>query len=144
MRDQPTAQQLLTLARAGDLEPILHLCDLDGHGDLLAYKWLTVAADFGHDDADDLIDDVLQVTSLRYDDDSSLTGEVHFELGVAYLTGGDGLPVDPELARRHLTAAADARYPAGIQGGDELVEAARAALTGGDRPLFDAIYPPAT
>ncbi|MFC5003686.1 hypothetical protein ACFPIJ_38420 [Dactylosporangium cerinum] len=144
MSDQPTARQLLTLARAGDLEPILHLCDLDGDGDVLADKWLTVAADFGHDDADDLIDDALQVSSLRYDDDGSLTGEVHFELGVAYLTGGDGLPVDPELSRRHLTAAADARYPAGIQGGDDVVEHTRAALTGGDRSLFDEIYPPAT
>jgi hypothetical protein len=69
---------------------------------------------------------------------------LHFELGVAYLTGGDGLPSEPEPARRHFTDAADARYPDGIQGGDGLVEEARATLAGAARALFDAIYPAAT
>jgi hypothetical protein len=82
MSNQPTGRQLLALAREGDLEPLLHLCDIDGdgEGDILAYKWLNVASDFGHAGADDMIDDVMEVSSLRYDDDNSVTGGVHFDL----------------------------------------------------------------
>jgi hypothetical protein len=142
MSDQPTGRQLLALAREGDLEPLLHLCDIDGdgEGDILAYKWLNVASDFGHVEADDMIDDVMEVSSLRYDDDSSVTGGVHFDLGVAYLTGGDGLPLDLDLGQSHLAHAVECRYPAGIQGGDELVAQARAALTGAARAVFDGVY----
>ncbi|MEV4138879.1 hypothetical protein AB0J72_42785 [Dactylosporangium sp. NPDC049742] len=48
MTDQPAPQHLLTLARAGELEPLLHLCDGEGEGDVLAYKWLTIAAEAGY------------------------------------------------------------------------------------------------
>lgn len=143
MTDQPTVQHLLALAREGDVEPLLHLCDIDGdgEGDILAYKWLTVASDFGHADADDLIDDVLEVSSLRYDDDNFVVGGIHFELGMAYLTGGDGLPLNLDTGRLHLADAAASHYPAGIQDGHEVVARARTMLTGEARTIFDAVYP---
>jgi hypothetical protein len=143
MIEQPNVQDLVVLARAGDLQPILHLCgvDDDGEGDILAYKWLNVASDFGHAEADDLVDDLLERSSLRYDDDNLVTGGVHFELGVAYLNGGDCLPRDPKLARQHLTTAARCRYPEGLQGSDELLAHTRTVLAGESQVIFNAIYP---
>jgi hypothetical protein len=52
------------LTQASDIEGLMALVDAadadpSGDPDGLAYKWLNVASDFGHDDADELIDAVL-------------------------------------------------------------------------------------
>jgi hypothetical protein len=95
------------LARTGDLDSLFGLMDLDAstHNDRLAYKWLCAASDFGHQAAEERIADVLEVSSLRYDDDAYETAAAHWELACAYLEGTDGLPIDLVLARKHLVVA---------------------------------------
>jgi hypothetical protein len=131
--------RLSGLARDGDLDGILELAGADpaGDPDIVAYHWLTVASDFGHEEADDLIDDLLESSSLRYDDDNAVTGHVHFELAVAYLTGTDGLPVDHDLGRRHVAEMRELNFPATIQEGDTLVADARAAMDPKARAAWD-------
>ncbi|WP_018353390.1 hypothetical protein [Longispora albida] len=130
------------MARRGDLDGLAGLSDgdPDGNGDLLAYRWLHVARDFGHDAADELIDDLLEVSSLRYDDDQFAVGSEHFGLGLAYLTGRDGLPVDPELAGRHLAEARELGWPVHAEGGDQLLAEARAGLSGPGLTAFTQIF----
>jgi hypothetical protein len=59
----------------------------DSDGDELAYKWLLVAGDFGHKKAAKAADDMLEWSSMRYDDGALLHGLIHLELGQAYLSG---------------------------------------------------------
>jgi hypothetical protein len=87
------------LARDGDLDAIFALTREGRDRD--AYKWLSAALDFGHDD-DDLVGDVLETTSMRFDDSGFERGAAHWELAVAYLEGDDGLPRDLALAAAHL------------------------------------------
>ena len=70
-----------------------------------AYKWLNAALDFGHKKAGPAIDDIMEVTDLRYDDDGYEVAAAHWELAAAYLEGADGLPLDLKLAKKHLAEA---------------------------------------
>ncbi|WP_412543228.1 hypothetical protein R8Z50_12370 [Longispora sp. K20-0274] len=130
------------MARRGDLDALARLSDgdPDGDGDLLAYRWLNVARDFGHPAADELIDDLLEVSSLRYDDDQFAVGSEHFGLGVAYLVGRHGLPVDPERAGRHLEEARELGWPAHVEDGDQLLAEARAGLSGPGLTVFTRVF----
>ena len=94
------------LARDGDLDALYEQMDLktESNADRDVYKWLCCAADFGHD-ADDLIGDVLEVSSLRYDDDGYEQAAAHWELGVAYLLESDGLTFNAAHARKNLETA---------------------------------------
>jgi hypothetical protein len=94
------------LAREGKLKTIFAQIDLesDSRGDRNVYKWLCYAADLGHD-SDDLIQDVLEVGSLRYDDDGYEQAAARWELAVAYLLETDGLTFDAASVRNHLEAA---------------------------------------
>lgn len=91
-------------ARAGNLDALFALIGSD-LGGREAYKWLCVAHDYGHPGAADLIGDVLEVSDLRYDDGGYEQAATHWELGVAYLTGAEGLSVDHALARSHFEEA---------------------------------------
>src|SRR5687768_10371421 len=84
-----TAIKPAALARMGELDALFAMPNARS-----AYKWLWAASDYGHDEADDLIGDVLEVTSMRYDDSRYETAAAHWELGAAYLEGADGLPRD--------------------------------------------------
>lgn len=112
-------KKLLAAAKAGNVDRILALTGCgaerggdedDAHGDaedesdLDAYKWLLVAADFGHD-VDDMLDALEIGSSLHYDDGQAVEGHIHFELGLAYLRGEEGLKIDHELAKEHLERA---------------------------------------
>jgi hypothetical protein len=140
MTDARPGEQLAAMARQGDVEGLMALADFDpeGDGDGLAYKWLCVASDFGHSAADEAIVDLMEGSSLRFDDDRFATGNAHFELGVAYLAGGNGLPVDLEKGRRHLETAVESHYPFSVEEADGLIAAARTRLAGEARTVFDA------
>ena len=112
----PSVKKLLGWAKKGDVDALLALCsaavsdededaEVDTEGDETAYKWLLVAADFGHKKAASSADDMLEWSSLRYDDGALLQGLIHLELGQAYLSGADGLPKDEKKARSHLAFA---------------------------------------
>lgn len=99
---------LLALARDGKVDAIVEVCDLDtaSDNDRLVYKWLCAASDFGHaEKANAAIDDIMEWSSLRYDDDQYETSSAHWELAAAYLEGTDGLPRDLTLAKQHLEQA---------------------------------------
>jgi TPR repeat protein len=81
------------------------MADIKGSSARIAYKWLCAAADFGHEEADELIGDLFEVSSLRYDDSRYETAAAHWELAVAYLEGQEGLPLDLRRADQHLTRA---------------------------------------
>ncbi|MFI1380576.1 hypothetical protein [Embleya sp. NPDC020886] len=140
----PSFQEYVRLARHGGPETVSSLlADSGGKEedlDELVYKLLCVASDFGHEEAADLIDDLLETSSLRYDDDGFVQGNAHFELALAYLRGSDGLPADPEKAREHLGTARDCHWPLGADGGETLLAAARAVLSPPQRVVFDGIY----
>jgi TPR repeat protein len=135
------------LAKAGDLDALLELAyaDVDGdeteEADAQAYKWLVVALDFGHAKAENLIDDLYEGTSLRFDDDQFVAGETHLELGVAYLLGADGFAKDLAKGREHLVEADECGFPASIQGGEEMLAEIRAKLPSDSLAVFDEIYP---
>jgi hypothetical protein len=141
--DDDLSSRLLALARAGDLDALIELAYADGEGDDEvaagnAYKWLAVASDFGHGEADDLIDD-LHNGPLHADDDNYISGHVHFDLAVSYLTGGDHLPVDFDRAREHLREMLVRGYPASVQGGEEMLAEARATMPLTARAVFDEV-----
>ncbi|MYS86605.1 hypothetical protein [Embleya scabrispora] len=140
----PSFQESVRLARHGELEAVFSLlADSEGKDedlDELAYKLFCVASDFGHEEAADLIDDLLEASSLRYDDDRFVQGNAHFELALAYLRGSDGLPADPGKAREHLGTARDCHWPWGVDDGETLLAAARAILSPPQRVVFDGIY----
>ncbi len=144
-----TSAQLAALALAGDVEALVvairPFTDEDGVNDALMYKWLEVAADHGptakqRKAAESLSSDLLESSSLRYDDDQMATGEAHFELGVAYLTGADGLPRDLTRAAEHLAMAKERYFPWSIQGADKLLAKSRKNLPSDARAAFDRIY----
>lgn len=127
-------------AKAGDLDTLMDLADgEDGDGE--AYKWLQVALDFGHDEASDLIADLLNSPSLHDDDGQFITGNAHLELGMAYSTGREGLPKDLSLAQRHFEEAVERGYPESIQGSDELLRDLREKLVGDALETFNSVFP---
>ncbi len=128
------------LAKAGELEELMELADGD-EGDAEAYKWLSVAVDFGHEDAEALIEDLLGGGPLHDDDDQLVTGNAHLELGVAYLTGAEGLPKDLTRAALHLEKAQECGYPDSVSGGDEMLRDLRENLGPDALEVFEAVYP---
>jgi hypothetical protein len=137
--------KLLAAAKAGDLDELFELvsaaadegqCDPDE----TAYKWLHVALDVGHQEAEERLEDLECGSSLRFDDGQMLVGLIHLELGEAYLRGSDGLPIDDALARQHLTFAASVKVHETTdvaQGFPEL----RRTLSDSARAVFDACFP---
>lgn len=90
------------LAREGKLDSLFESYRLnEDEGARELYKWLSVAEDFGHD-ASEEISDLLETSSLRYDDDGYEQAGVHWELARAYLLGEQALPADVALAEKHL------------------------------------------
>lgn len=141
----PSFQQYVTLARAGafDLDALLLSHDYeDDEWVILAYKLLSVSVDFGHLDAHDVIVDLFNVDRLRYDDDRFEEGNAHFELGLAYLMGADGLPMDPDKGKAHLERAHECHWPFSVRRGEILLDEARAILTTPQLAVFDEVYRP--
>jgi hypothetical protein len=139
---EATAPHLAALAMRGDINVLFGLMDgvVESERDALAYKWLSVASDFGHSDADDMMDDMQETSSLRYDDDQLETGNAHWELGLAYLTGTEGLPRDLEKARSQLQNARERNYPMSVQESDQMMTQARARLAPDALVIFDGVY----
>lgn len=104
--------KLLKAAKAGKIDHLLKLTSSGDHDDdeggsdanELAYKWLLIAADFGHDTNDEL-DALLELTPFHYDDEQMIEALIHYEIGAAYLQGQDGLLVDLARAKDHLEFA---------------------------------------
>jgi hypothetical protein len=145
---QATDADLLSLARNGDLAAIMkitgHHAYPDGYydrgpetdGDKDAYKWMLVTRDFGHTKSNAVIDDLLELSSLRYDDGKLVTSHISYELGLAYLMGTNGLPTDYSKADQHLRNGF-----AGVSGLDIDLELDREKLTGRAREVFDLAIP---
>ncbi len=98
-------KSLVELALQGDADKLYALIEPGGTNDLEIYKWLHVARDLGGEDADELIGDMLELTSLRYDDSRAERAAAHWQLAVHYLEGSGGLPLDLQFAKRHLKEA---------------------------------------
>ena len=145
---QLTPAQLAALALKGDVEALVLAIQPfsdDGSSDDEMYKWLEVAASHGptakhRKAAESLSSDLLESSSLRYDDDQMATGGAHFELGVAYLTGADGLPRDLTRAAEQLAMAKERYYPWSLQGAEKLLTRTRKPLAADARAVFDRIY----
>ncbi|MEO6775759.1 MAG: hypothetical protein ABI467_22555 [Kofleriaceae bacterium] len=137
------SEHLVKLAQTGDLDALLARMDdvPEEDRDETAYKWLHVAVDFGHAEADERIADLMEGSSLRFDDEQIVTGNAHWELGLAYLTGGESLPRELDKATMHLEAARASGYPMSIESGDEMIADARMRLSRDARAAFDAVYP---
>jgi hypothetical protein len=140
---------LLAFARSGNLAAILLATgheEPDGfydsgpqtEGDGDAYLWLLVARDFWHAEADGVLGNLLELSSLRYDDGGLVTGTIEYQLGLVYLTGGRGLAIDLAKAELHLR-----KGYAGASETDLDFELDRNELTGRAREVFDAAIPAA-
>ncbi|MBX3157824.1 MAG: hypothetical protein KF773_17785 [Deltaproteobacteria bacterium] len=130
-------------AIAGDIEAIFEAAGAitdEGERDLMAYRLLAIAADFGSEEAHEALGDMLEASTLRYDDDHGAQGDVHFELALEYLTGTGGLPRDLERGRAHLVEARRCSYPEQIQHGAQRLGDARKRLDAEGLAAFDAIY----
>ncbi len=140
---EPTAPQAAPvtnadLARKGDLDALMALSNNSPGGweDAQAYKWLVAAEDFGHTGARARISDLLEISSLRYDDGNMLTGHMHYELAMAYLTGEDGLPLDLAKARKNLALSLE-----GVQNIDLDFASDRQKLHGDALRVYDEEIP---
>ena len=135
MRPAPT---MLEMARAGQVEAIYATADQNPNNphDLEAYKWLAVAEDFGHGSAKAAMENLQELSSLRYDDDQLAVSTVHHELGVAYLNATEGLPQDLAKAGKHFGLAAP-----GMAFVDLDLAADRAGLSGEALQLFNPPQP---
>lgn len=112
-------KKFLLLAERGDVDGILDLAgaylnddedyddedDESAEGDDLAYKWLLISSDFGHKKAGEAADDMLESSSLRYDDGQMRIGLIHLEIAEQYLSGKEILPANIAHAKRHLAIA---------------------------------------
>lgn len=88
-------------ARAGELEALAELVtSARAH-----YRWLQVAIDAGHEDAEDVLSDLEEQSELRYDDAGSERRAAHWRVALDYLGGRHGLPRDVELGAMHLDEA---------------------------------------
>jgi hypothetical protein len=145
----PTSAELAPLALAGDVDAILELFDDAGEGDadeadVLLYFWLEVASDFGKSraarKAERALEDLLESSSLRHDDGQEVTGNVHWDLGLAYLTASDHLPRDDKRALNQLKMARERNFPWTTQGAEKLIKTTRKALDPAARLVFDKVY----
>lgn len=135
---------LLTKAKEGDtealIESVARIYPDDEKRDAEIYRWLTISEGFGND-VEDLIDGMTEASSLRYDDDGLVRGEIHFELGMSYLLGENGLPMSFEIAEANLSYAKEFNYPDGIMGAEKIIDSARARLSASAAERFDGIFP---
>lgn len=102
------ATKLGAAARAGDLRSVQKLLAAEkdeDERDVQFYQWLCVAADFGHAEASEMAEDLLESSSLRYDDDQVLAAHAHFEVACWHLGGRHGLPIDLDKGASHLRHA---------------------------------------
>ena len=98
--DQGAAGGLASEARAGNLRA---LRDMVATRPDDAYKWLLVAADFGHEEAMEYIADLAEChDTFKYDDDGSARMMIHLDLAEAYFSGQEGLQTDLKLGVEHL------------------------------------------
>lgn len=125
----PSKAACVQMARDGELEALHDLAGTPGVADRDVYKWLCAAEDFGHDEAAEYAESVVETSSLRYDDDGIEVAAARFELALAYLTGDDGLPHRLDLAHRQLDRALASH------------EFARVAATSAPRHALDAAQP---
>lgn len=97
-------KHLAALAKKGDVDSILQLANsnTEVEHDRLTYKWLLLAKDFGHANADDAMSEFLEFSTLRYDDEQIEKATAQCELGLDYLAGRAGVPHSKDLAVRHL------------------------------------------
>lgn len=131
-KNRPNELTLAALAVKGDVDALFAVADLDADSDndRLAYKWLTAASDLGHaKKANPLLDDVLEVTSLRYDDDRYETASAHYELAALYLEGAGGLPFNLKLAKTNLEQAFELHDLEGLNDGTSRTYSAKTLLT---------------
>lgn len=130
-KTKPNEVALAALAVKGDVDALFAIADLDvdSDHDRLAYKWLSAASDLGHaKKANPLIEDVLEVTSLRYDDDRYETSSAHYELAALYLEGAGGLPFNLKLAKSNLEQAFELHDLEGLSDGTSRTYSAKALL----------------
>jgi hypothetical protein len=135
---QSLDRQIATAARTGDLDVLMELVSQHPSEDeaFLLYKWLNVASDFGHDEADELVESLLN-SELHAADDQFVSGQAHLELATAYLTGRDHLEIDFDRGRTHVHEMRARSYPDGVQDAAQLLDNARAGMSPGARAVFD-------
>lgn len=135
---------LAGLARAGKSNELMQLVRDDSSNDRVVYKWLTAAYDFGHKTVKADINDLLEVSDLRADDDGYEVASAHWELGAAYLEGTAGLPVDLPLAKKHLGLAFELHDLADLSRGTDREYSAdelRSRLEGKAKALLNKYVP---
>lgn len=125
-KSSPTGHELAKAAINGDLDVLAGLIE----GPHETYKWFAVASDFGHADADEML------ASLREGGENVKAAEAHFALGVGYLTGSDGLPIDHDKGRAQLASAREHGFAADAS----TLQRVRGRLNSDALAVFDAVY----
>lgn len=107
-------------AREGNLEALYALANKkDANGNKHAYMWLCAAIDFAHKDIAGYLDAIesywfaTEPEDLGYENCEYEIALAHWELGLMYLEGKEALPIDYELARKHLQQGYDTLYYTG-------------------------------
>jgi hypothetical protein len=131
-------QKLLKAAKAGKVAQLLKLAEAAHDGNQVAYKWLLIAADFGHD-TNAQLDALLELPPFQYDDEQSIEALIHYEIGLAYLQGKDGLALDLVGAKAHLEFARELKVHAELH---PTFAALRRTLKADALGVFNAIFAP--
>lgn len=133
-------EKFLQHAKEGNIEEIMTLVEEEedeGERDMLAYQWLSIAADFGHEEAEEIIEQLMEVASLRYWDNGEFQ-VAHFEIGQWYIDGKYNLPRDIEKALQHFREAEGLEQF--VTGYEDDIETIRTQLRGEDLSLFNTIF----
>jgi hypothetical protein len=124
------------IAKAGDFDALNDR--LEGQDDdaiIELYKWYTIAAVW-HDEAEEIADGIQEAQISRYGDET--LAQAHWEIGIHWLFGEEGLAVD---AKQALVEIAYAKK-CGLEVTAKEVESVRKRLAGAARTGFDKLFPP--
>jgi hypothetical protein len=139
---------IIAAAKAGEIDTLLELVaekysedDEDATEAIVrTFQWLTIAQDFGSEEAGEYADGLLEAELNRYGDETIALA--YYEVGRWYLLGESSLPQNSDKGFEHLRYAQDDLQVRDQIDLEEDIEEVRARLSGERLEQFAEIFPP--
>ena len=135
------SKELYDLAVEGDLKTLCEtISQLEDDEDptLAIYQWLQVAAALGHEDADDMAEDLHEAALSRGGDET--VAVLHYEVAEWFIEGSRGVDPNPTFGLVQLEYAQELQLRESVDIDDGL-RSLRAKLAPDHQERFDAIFP---
>lgn len=141
-RPKSVESEFLLHAKSGNIKKLIESVDArvtDEHErDDVLYRWLWICHGFGHSDAAEWADDMLETSSFRYDDEQITVGHITLELAELYLVGDDHIAANRSTALSHLKYARTLQVDVTLP---DVFTDLRDSLTGKARATWDSVFP---